>query len=444
MKAEKWLIALGAITVVLVSAIQLTVPYHVSPTIIRGDGIGYYAWLRSPLIDGDLDFQNEYEHFEQLLPAAESPMTTRLLNHPRTPNGYIPNHWPVGPPIMWSPFILVGHAFARISGSDVDTDADAHAYGLPYQIAISVASATYGLAGLWLLFCVLRRYFETEVSALTVIALWGATPLTGYLNFMPAMSHAASFFAVSLIVYLWMRLRDHPTTTHFLAISAACGLALMMRLQDALFGLIPGVAWLGTIRDSNNSPVKSARLLACIVLGGLLACLPQLIAWQIQEGIPLPGDYADSTINWSGSHLMPVLFSPRYGLLTSTPLVTIGLAGLAWFWRRDRQLVAVLGFVLLCQIWVISSFTYFHSGAAFGPRYFITSLPLVAFGFATVLTMLGSRLSMWWPRALVALLIGWNYVFLAMYGLMYIPRSGVISWEVYFSGLASLAGRLIG
>ncbi len=29
--------------------------------VVRGDGVGYYAWLRSPLLDGDWQFDNEYD-----------------------------------------------------------------------------------------------------------------------------------------------------------------------------------------------------------------------------------------------------------------------------------------------------------------------------------------------------------------------------------------------
>src|SRR5262245_20651062 len=34
----------------------LALPY------LRGDGNGYYAWVRSPVIDHDLDFENEFLH----------------------------------------------------------------------------------------------------------------------------------------------------------------------------------------------------------------------------------------------------------------------------------------------------------------------------------------------------------------------------------------------
>ncbi len=44
--------------------------YYSVTTIDGGDDTGYYAFLRSPFFDGDLDFFNElrYAHSEKLMP----------------------------------------------------------------------------------------------------------------------------------------------------------------------------------------------------------------------------------------------------------------------------------------------------------------------------------------------------------------------------------------
>ena len=67
-------------------------------TIDRGDDTGYYAFLRSTFIDGDLDFFNErgYAHAEKI-----------------NPTGYVFNNWQMGQAILFLPFFLVGHALAH-------------------------------------------------------------------------------------------------------------------------------------------------------------------------------------------------------------------------------------------------------------------------------------------------------------------------------------------
>jgi len=54
--------------------------------IVRGaDNIGYYAWLRSPLIDGDFDFGNDYAPLFAHYPATKGAIpvtaTGRRENH---------------------------------------------------------------------------------------------------------------------------------------------------------------------------------------------------------------------------------------------------------------------------------------------------------------------------------------------------------------------------
>ena len=82
MKLQFSAVVLVAAAAVIVSIIQLSVPFQVSPTVIRGDGVAYYAWLRSVLIDHDVDFQNEYEHYDAILSDSARPMSSSLLDGP--------------------------------------------------------------------------------------------------------------------------------------------------------------------------------------------------------------------------------------------------------------------------------------------------------------------------------------------------------------------------
>src|SRR5713226_7179674 len=58
--------------------------------VIRSDGLGYYAWLRSLLIDGDWSFDNEFDDHNPL-----GDFVTPGDN--RTENGRRRNQWSVGP-----------------------------------------------------------------------------------------------------------------------------------------------------------------------------------------------------------------------------------------------------------------------------------------------------------------------------------------------------------
>src|SRR5262245_5864627 len=56
------------------------------------DWIGYYSWLRSPLIDGDFHFDNELAPTIARVPGNHHAFVP-------TATGHLPNPWPVGPAV---------------------------------------------------------------------------------------------------------------------------------------------------------------------------------------------------------------------------------------------------------------------------------------------------------------------------------------------------------
>src|ERR1700745_2162176 len=71
---------------------------------IRGDGVGYYAFARAPLIEHSLNFERDY------MDANECFRESRLDDHGqprqvfRTRTGHLENHFTVGPAMLWTPF----------------------------------------------------------------------------------------------------------------------------------------------------------------------------------------------------------------------------------------------------------------------------------------------------------------------------------------------------
>ena len=82
--------------VLFVLSLSLVTPY------VRGDGNGYYAYVRSIWIDGDLDFRNEYARADPKFREAEQNWWT-------TPAGLTVNPWAPGSVVLWTPFFLAGH-----------------------------------------------------------------------------------------------------------------------------------------------------------------------------------------------------------------------------------------------------------------------------------------------------------------------------------------------
>ncbi len=421
----------------VLSLAQVALPLLISPALVRGDAVGYYAWLRSPVIDGDLNFENEFEYFREALPDSRL-MSTLHLEGPRTATGLVANHWPAGAAVLWSPFFLAAHGVGSVFGLPDD------GYAMHYQVAVCIGSVLYGLLGLIFLYHILRRFFPVEPSVLALLSVWGASSLTAYMYFMLA-SHTGSFFAVTLLILLWLKVRESANTQAFFWLGAVCGLATIVRLQDVLFAAILGVECVQVWRSSTERIRTVGLSVLAIFIGGVLVSLPQLIGWQVLYGHPFPTSYAPGTeFDWSAPYLMRVLFAPRYGLLSSTPVFLLALIGIPLLWRRDRLLVVTLGGVFLLQLWIVASFNFYGGGAAFSPRYFISTLPLVALALGALYWHLSSRFGPWPSRLLMAALVAWNYLLLALYGFEFIRRSGTMSWGGFFQGIVALVERLLG
>src|SRR5216683_3011420 len=89
---------------------------------VRGDGVGYYAFARAPLIEHNLDFTNDYQHANESFRGPRLDENGQPKPEFRTPTGHLDNHFSVGPAILWSPFLLLAHAavlLARALGSSV-------------------------------------------------------------------------------------------------------------------------------------------------------------------------------------------------------------------------------------------------------------------------------------------------------------------------------------
>jgi hypothetical protein len=90
---------------------------------VRGDGLGYYAWLRSLLIDGDWDFANEFDEHNALGDDVRIGLTEL---------GRRENPFSVGPACAWSLGVVPVHLFLEYH-RDLPWPADG--YSLPYQLA---------------------------------------------------------------------------------------------------------------------------------------------------------------------------------------------------------------------------------------------------------------------------------------------------------------------
>ena len=394
------------------------------PSIHGNDGVQNYAPLRSLLIDGDLDYANEYAHYFHLnpawfdnLPVASDPTT----QHPT-------NLYGVGSAILWAPWVATVHgAVLILNGSDL-TNIQADGYGLPYQWALGIASCFYASLGLFLLFRFLRRLTSPDAAFWSVLAIWLASPLVFYMVLHPSMSHANSFFlAVAMIVIY----AGGDSIRRWFALGAVAGLLVLTRYQDAILltAFIP-LELKRIVQGGRGGAAQRFIRIATAAAACLLLFSPQFAVWNYLHGTPFSGprEYLrqGSLHPFPPLHAWDVLISPRHGLFYWHPLLLLGVAGLLIPKAQMKwRIFALTGF--FAQVWIIGSWSHWWAGASFGHRMFISSLPLLAVGMA-LLMQTYSKSRRWMPAVIVIFLL-WNFGLMVQYGAGIIKRDQPVSWS---------------
>ncbi len=144
-KASKEIKLLAAFLLPVIAVIVLH--HFATGFTIYNDGIGYYSYIRSAVIDRDLDFQNEWKFYNSSHSKFSS--IPRGVNFPetKTPKGYIENIYLSGSSIMWAPFFLTAHA-STILLNAFGAGIDANGYTILYEAFIGLANLVYGFLGL--------------------------------------------------------------------------------------------------------------------------------------------------------------------------------------------------------------------------------------------------------------------------------------------------------
>lgn len=397
----------------------------VTPRLRASDEIEYFAYLRSAVIDHDLEFGNEYQHFYDLNPGGlRGFQQTFLVQRDPVTQRHI-NFGPMGSALLWSPFYLIAHAGVLLANR-LGLGPAADGYATPYVAAVCYGSAVYGFAGLLLIHGALRRFggFAEPAASWSVAALWFGTPALYYMTLAPGFSHANSLFAVSLMLWLWLRLRARGTghVREWALVGAAGGLTALVREQDALFLAVPAVhlAWESLRRRDLRG--GAARLLA-LAGAALLAFLPQLLVYRVLYGHFGPSRIVTTKMDYTSPYFFAVLFDPAHGLFFWSPLLLAAVAGLALAVRRRADAPALLlSFAVLAQTWICGAIQTWTQAGAFGSRRFVSASLPFAWGLAMLTTALLPRVA---PRALAAALLlvaWWNVSLMLQFGLRLMDR----------------------
>ncbi len=437
---------------VLLGLFVLSLPF-VNP-IVHGDGVGYYAYVRSLLIDGDLRFENEWLAGNENFVLQRIDEQGRLKPQAFTATGYVYNNHTVGPSLLWAPFLIAAHGAVRAAnalGAGIPPDG----YSWPYLWTMALVTAGYGFAALWIAFRLARRYMAERWALLGALGIWFGSSLPVYMYFNPSWAHAHSAFTVAVFLWYWHRTREGRTLRQWILLGLLGGLMLNVYYPTGFLLVLPLLDALGGYWRA-WSRARDYRQMAALfgtnavfLLTLVVTLLPTLVTRQIIFGHPLKtGNLDVQDWNWTSPALWEVLFSANHGLLSWTPILLFAIAGLWLLRRREKQLGGALCVAFLMYFYAIAAYDYWHGIASFGNRFFVSLTPLFVVGLAATLERAAGgfgneRRAFMAQAVMVVLFVVWNAGFIFQWGTRMIPARGPVSWsEVARNQVTAVPARL--
>jgi hypothetical protein len=412
----------------------LTLPF--SNPWVRGDGVGYYAFARSMLIEHRLDFTNDWLGANASFRMNRMDAAGGIRPNQYTSTGYLNNHFAVGPAILWSPFLLVAHAgvllYDRLGGR-----AAADGFSAPYRVAMALGTAFYGFMALLISFVLARRYVAERWAFLATVGIWFGSSLPVYMYFNPSWSHAHSAFAVAVFLWYWMRTRNERTWVQWVILGALGGLMLDVYYVAAVVLLLPLLESLACYRASllgkTNEPAWRLFLKNVVFALALVGTfLPTLIAKKIIYGSYLNMGYTEHWF-WKSPAFFRVCFSSEHGLFSWTPILLFAAAGLFVLRKYDRTLALYLIVVFAVYVYAMGCYQDWNGLSSYGNRFFVGLTPFFVLGLSALFDWLahawqeGRAAILAWSAT--ATLIVWNLGLMFQWGMHLIPDRGAVSWR---------------
>ncbi len=366
---------------------------------VRGDGVGYYAYARAPLIEHSFDFTHDYQS------ANESFREAHLENGQpkagqRTRTGHLDNHFSVGPAMLWSPFLLVAHGcvlLARALGSNVSADG----FSPPYRYAMAFGTGLYGFLALLLSFRLACKYVEPMWSFIATLAIWWGSSLPFYMYFNPSWSHAHSAFVVALFLWYWDATRERRSLAQWLLLGLIVGLMLDVYYLNSMVVCVLAVEAVGQyakiLRSRPPSLPSFLELLIRHLLFGfavIMVMIPTFVSRWIVYGGPFETGYVSiRDFLWRSPVFFSVLFSSNHGLLSWTPLLVLAILGLLLFTIRLPKVGIPFSAAVVAFYLFVSFYPDWAGISSYGNRFFVSLTPLFILGLAYLLQRIALHFS---------------------------------------------------
>lgn len=373
-------LVIGLFTIVLIASFVLL--DHFAPVgrrlakIAGVDPPAYFGVCHALLFHQDFDLSNEFERVKP---------DDSLWTAVRKETGHRGSSYGIGYSILAIPFLAAGTALDALLGNRADGYSDLAILG--YCLA-NVILTCIGLAALFTFLQDTAGLWGISGSGSVAYALFVTGTIffgtsVGYYAFSQ-MSHASTFFAASLFLACWWKVRERTDVRGWAVLGLVGGVLSICRWQDVFYLGAP------LLFDLLNGGLRGVipRLRSRAVYAGvfLLCWIPQLLEWKYMYGKFFLIPQGQGFIVLPPHFIPQVLFSSQNGWFFWTPLTLLGFCGLLFGAVKMPRVFLPWIVVIALEVALIGSLPItWHGGDSFSSRNLTSCVPLIAFGLVTLL-----------------------------------------------------------
>ncbi len=372
------------------------------PILQGNDDTGYFLWLHSSVMDGDLDMRNNLE----AAPTINDTQRERWLQDEVPETKYLPNKYTIGWAVVQWPVFKASYLVA-----DLFID-EPTGFESIFFVSIWIYQLLIAVGSLLIAYKILCRFLTEKIALRALLVTWLASPMIYYQTVRFGMIHNQAFFLTMAVIYLSLRIRETKSHLLWAILGGTCGLLIITRPTSVAYLIIPASVGIHLLVTEFKQYWKPALL---GIICSLIPLLSQLAAWNEVYGTYLVFSYENEPFYWANPAILSSLFSNYHGLINWHPIYLFGLAGFIWIWKFRKDIPLSWLISTLVIVYINSSWWCWWFGSSFGNRAYEALLLFTALGIGWLFQKATSTKWQIPLTALACILILWNYAQLMLF-----------------------------
>lgn len=425
-----------------------TTKWSSSRSIIKADGLIYFLYARSIVLDLDTDLTAEFREIESHFHEAAIAPAKHFMEYNQK-SGKIGFPFPIGTGILMAPFYALGYGVEYLAASISGRTADS--YGRIPIYGYGIGTLVYGLLGFWFMLTCCAQVANREVAYTSAIGIAFAGLIVFYVFFHPTMAHAPSFALSSLFFLVWWRRWNDKSGRLFL-LCFILGALTAIRYQNIVLGILIAIIF---VRDARQRAIRN--IFRDAVVGVVAFVTP--FSLQIYHWVGIHGSAVhdvgfgqsgglvleQNEMTFTSPNFLNVFFSCQHGLFYWTPVYVLGFLGLVWAARREKWAWAFLA-AIFANGFLIGSLGgpyNWSGGGLYGMRYLTECSALLAVGLAVLIRDTRGIIRMQWWWTLLGILIVWNGMLILAFSLREISQCDCVTFREMVVAMGNAIKRIL-